>query len=75
MNRKNHLETYISSQTINADVVIACIDAFAPKELNRDRETNTLRKTAIAFSQNYPKTAIAEKNTLRKTAIAILLIK
>ena len=31
MNRKNHLETYISSQTINADVVIACIDAFFPK--------------------------------------------
>ena len=23
--------------------------------LNRDRETNTLRKTAIAFAQNYPK--------------------
>ena len=31
MNRKNHLETYISSQTINSDVVIACIDAFFPK--------------------------------------------
>ena len=28
MNRKNHLETYISSQSINSDVVIACIDAF-----------------------------------------------
>jgi len=28
MNRKNHLETYISSQTINSDVVIACIDTF-----------------------------------------------
>jgi transposase len=31
MNRKNHLETYISSQSINSDVVIACIDAFFPK--------------------------------------------
>ena len=31
MNRKNHLEAYISSQTINSDVVIACIDAFFPK--------------------------------------------
>ncbi|MEG3895790.1 MULTISPECIES: IS630 family transposase [unclassified Microcoleus] len=30
MNRNNHLETYISSQTINSDVVIACIDAFFP---------------------------------------------
>ena len=28
MNRNNHLETYISSQSINSDVVIACIDAF-----------------------------------------------
>jgi len=30
MNRNNHLETYISSQSINCDVVIACIDAFFP---------------------------------------------
>ena len=30
MNRANHLETYISSQTINSDVVISCIDAFFP---------------------------------------------
>ncbi len=28
MNRNNHLETYVSSQSINSDVVIACIDAF-----------------------------------------------
>ena len=28
MNRHNHLETYISAQSINSDVVIACIDAF-----------------------------------------------
>ncbi len=28
LNRKNHLETYISSQSINSDVVIACIDSF-----------------------------------------------
>ena len=28
MNRKNHLETYISSHTINSDVVVACIDTF-----------------------------------------------
>lgn len=28
MNRKNHLETYISAQSINSDVVIACIDTF-----------------------------------------------
>ncbi len=31
MNRNNHLETYISSQSINSDVMIACIDAFFPK--------------------------------------------
>ena len=31
MNRNNHLETYISSQSINSNVVIACIDAFFPK--------------------------------------------
>lgn len=31
MNRNNHLETYISSQSINSDVVIACIDAFFPE--------------------------------------------
>lgn len=30
MNRHNHLETYISAQSINSDVVIACIDAFFP---------------------------------------------
>jgi transposase len=30
MNRKNHLETYVSEQSINSDVVIACIDAFFP---------------------------------------------
>lgn len=30
MNRNNQLETYVSSQSINSDVVIACIDAFFP---------------------------------------------
>jgi transposase len=30
MNRANYLETYVSLQTINSDVVIACIDAFFP---------------------------------------------
>jgi transposase len=30
MNKNNHLETYVSSQTINSDVVVACIDAFFP---------------------------------------------
>lgn len=25
MNKRNHLETYISSQSINSDVVIACM--------------------------------------------------
>jgi hypothetical protein len=30
MNRNNHIETYVSSQSINSDVVIACIDAFFP---------------------------------------------
>jgi transposase len=28
MSRKNHLEAYVSTQSINADVVIACIDTF-----------------------------------------------
>ena len=28
MNRSNYLESYISCQSINADVVIACIDTF-----------------------------------------------
>jgi transposase len=28
MNRNNHLEAYISFQSINSDVVIACIDTF-----------------------------------------------
>ncbi len=28
MNRNNHLEAYISSQSINSNVVIACIDTF-----------------------------------------------
>lgn len=31
MNRNNHLEAYISSQSINSDVVLACIDAFFPR--------------------------------------------
>ncbi len=31
MNRNNHLETYVSSQSINSDVIIACIDTFFPK--------------------------------------------
>ncbi|NJL64005.1 MAG: IS630 family transposase [Methylacidiphilales bacterium] len=30
MSRNNHLETYISSQSINSDVVITCIDTFFP---------------------------------------------
>jgi transposase len=30
MNRKNHLEAYTSFQTINSDVIIACIDSFFP---------------------------------------------
>ncbi len=30
MNRNNHLETYVSFQRINSDVVIAWIDAFFP---------------------------------------------
>ncbi len=28
MNRSNHLETYVSSQSINSDVVAHCIDTF-----------------------------------------------
>lgn len=31
MNRNNHLETYVSHQSINSDVIIACIDTFFPK--------------------------------------------
>jgi transposase len=31
MNRRNHLEAYVSTQTINSDVVIACINTFFPK--------------------------------------------
>jgi len=30
MNRKNDLKSYVSTQTINSDVVIACIDTFFP---------------------------------------------
>lgn len=30
MNRSHHLESYVSSQSINSDVIIACIDAFFP---------------------------------------------
>ena len=30
MNRRHHLETYVSFQSINSDVVIACIDTFFP---------------------------------------------
>jgi len=30
MNRKNHLEAYVSTQSINSDVMIACIDTFFP---------------------------------------------
>lgn len=31
MNRNNDLKSYVSEQSINSDVVIACIDAFFPK--------------------------------------------
>ncbi len=31
MNRNNHLESYVSYQSINSDVIIACIDAFFPR--------------------------------------------
>lgn len=34
MNRKNELNTYVSEQTINSDVVIACIDARASASQN-----------------------------------------
>jgi transposase len=30
LNRNHHLETYISTQSINSDVIIACIDTFFP---------------------------------------------
>jgi transposase len=30
MSRKNHLETYVSTESINSDVIVACIDAFFP---------------------------------------------
>jgi transposase len=30
MNRRNHLETYVSTQSINSDVIVACIDTFFP---------------------------------------------
>jgi len=30
MNRTNELKSYVSSQSINSDVIIACIDAFFP---------------------------------------------
>jgi hypothetical protein len=43
MNRNNHLETYISSQSINSDVIIACIDAFFPKV---DKPTSIAFNTA-----------------------------
>jgi transposase len=31
MNRRNHLEAYVSTQTINSDVIIACINTFFPQ--------------------------------------------
>ena len=31
MNRKNDIKSYVSFQSINSDVVIACIDAFFPR--------------------------------------------
>ena len=31
MNRRNHLEAYVSTQTINSDVVISCINTFFPQ--------------------------------------------
>ncbi len=31
LNRKNHIEAYVSSQSINSDVVISCIDTFFPE--------------------------------------------
>lgn len=30
MNRQNHLEAYVSTQSINSDVIAACIDTFFP---------------------------------------------
>jgi transposase len=30
MSRKNHLETYVSTQSINSDVIVACINTFFP---------------------------------------------
>lgn len=30
MNRHHHLESYVSTQSITSEVVIACIDAFFP---------------------------------------------
>ena len=35
MNRHNHLEAYVSTQSINDDVVIACIDAFFPPTMEK----------------------------------------
>ena len=35
MNRHNHLESYVSTQSINSDVVIACIDEFFPRKMEK----------------------------------------
>ncbi|MBC6474539.1 MAG: IS630 family transposase, partial [Hormoscilla sp. GM102CHS1] len=35
MSRHNQLEAYVSTQSINADVVIACIDAFFPTTMEK----------------------------------------
>lgn len=49
MNRSNHLETYVSTQTINSDVVIACIDTFFP---NPDKPTVIVTDQASIHTSN-----------------------
>jgi transposase len=49
MNRSNQLETYVSTQTINSDVVIACIDTFFP---NPDKPTVIVTDQASIHTSN-----------------------
>ena len=50
MNRSNQLETYVSTQTINSDVVIACIDTFFP---NPDKPTVIVTDQASIHTSNF----------------------
>ncbi len=66
MNRNNHLEAYVSFQSINSDVIIACIDAFFP---------TVIKPTVIVVDQSSIHTSDAILDKMAIGSMSLLQIR